>query len=241
MSDVDLTTVYDLIIGDDAFDPEGSNNYKIGLTVDEFMIWDGAFTRNDLNDLVEYYGREPSVADENTVVDVFEKEEQPDVYFGFDGNWDEGGKNPSKLTEVGTSTFVPGFDGTENGAIYFQNGTNYATLDEFKLGTDSFSFSFWLNLQDITNGATAGDRWVFGLLSTSDGTGRENWGMNNCLFCYCPLYALGDKCGGSFTYLENGIKDCSSCLKPHRAGNYEKIMEKMGMVLELAKKQPEKP
>ncbi len=63
----------------------------------------------------------------------------------------------------------------------------------------------------------------------------------NCLFCYCPLYALGDKCGGSFTYLESGIKDCSSCLKPHRAGNYEKIMEKMGMVLELAKKQPEKP
>lgn len=20
----------------------------------------------------------------------------------------------------------------------------------------------------------------------------------NCLFCYCPLYALGDKCGGNF-------------------------------------------
>ena len=21
----------------------------------------------------------------------------------------------------------------------------------------------------------------------------------NCLFCYCPLYCLGDKCGGNFT------------------------------------------
>ena len=21
----------------------------------------------------------------------------------------------------------------------------------------------------------------------------------NCLFCYCPLYALGDKCGGEFS------------------------------------------
>ena len=21
----------------------------------------------------------------------------------------------------------------------------------------------------------------------------------NCLFCYCPLYALGEACGGSFT------------------------------------------
>ena len=65
------------------------------------------------------------------------------------------------------------------------------------------------------------------------GADRESF---NCLFCYCPLYALGDKRGGSFTYLENGIKDCSNCLRPHRRGNYGKIMEKMGAVLELAKK-----
>ena len=60
----------------------------------------------------------------------------------------------------------------------------------------------------------------------------------SCLFCYCPLYALGDKCGGSFTYTETGIKDCSNCLKPHRRENYGKIMEKMGEVMELAKKKP---
>jgi len=58
----------------------------------------------------------------------------------------------------------------------------------------------------------------------------------NCLFCYCPLYALGDRCGGNFTYLENGIKDCSNCLIPHRRENYDRIMEKMGAVMELAKK-----
>ena len=58
----------------------------------------------------------------------------------------------------------------------------------------------------------------------------------NCLFCYCPLYALGDKCGGSFQYLPNGIKDCSGCLRPHRRVNYGKIMEKMPEILELAKK-----
>ena len=58
----------------------------------------------------------------------------------------------------------------------------------------------------------------------------------NCLFCYCPLYALGDQCGGSFEYLENGIKDCSKCLKPHCKGGYDRIMEKMGQVMELAKK-----
>ena len=58
----------------------------------------------------------------------------------------------------------------------------------------------------------------------------------NCLFCYCPLYALGDKCGGNYTYLENGIKDCSNCLIPHRRENYDRIMEKMDAVLELAKR-----
>jgi len=58
----------------------------------------------------------------------------------------------------------------------------------------------------------------------------------NCLFCYCPLYALGEKCGGSFTYTENGIKDCTNCLKPHCRENYERIMEKLPLVMELAKK-----
>lgn len=58
----------------------------------------------------------------------------------------------------------------------------------------------------------------------------------SCLFCYCPLYALGDRCGGNFKYLENGIKDCSSCLKPHRRENYGKILEKMPKILELAKR-----
>ena len=65
------------------------------------------------------------------------------------------------------------------------------------------------------------------------GVKEENF---NCLFCYCPLYALGDRCGGCFTYTEGGIKDCSSCLKPHVQGNYEKILEKMPQIMEMAKK-----
>ena len=64
----------------------------------------------------------------------------------------------------------------------------------------------------------------------------ENTEDFNCLFCYCPLYALKDKCGGNFSYTENGIKDCSSCLVPHKRGNYGHMMEKMGEVIELAKK-----
>ena len=58
----------------------------------------------------------------------------------------------------------------------------------------------------------------------------------SCLFCYCPLYALGEKCGGNFTYTEQGIKDCSGCLRPHRKENYDSIMAHMGAVMELAKK-----
>ena len=63
----------------------------------------------------------------------------------------------------------------------------------------------------------------------------------SCLFCYCPLYALGDQCGGNFTYTEQGIKDCTDCLRPHCRENYQKILEKMPQLLELAKKPPEKP
>lgn len=53
----------------------------------------------------------------------------------------------------------------------------------------------------------------------------------NCLFCYCPLYVLGERCGGNFTYLENGYKDCSRCLYPHDRGSYDAIMKRYGEIL----------
>ena len=65
------------------------------------------------------------------------------------------------------------------------------------------------------------------------GADSENF---NCLFCFCPLYALGDKCGGDFIYTESGIKDCSNCLRPHKRGNYEAICKQMERIIELAKK-----
>ena len=58
----------------------------------------------------------------------------------------------------------------------------------------------------------------------------------SCLFCYCPLYCLGDKCGGAFRYTESGIKDCSACLRPHRRENYSAICGKMREVLELVRR-----
>jgi Zn-finger protein len=67
---------------------------------------------------------------------------------------------------------------------------------------------------------------------------QENF---NCLFCYCPLYAMGRDCGGNFSYTETGVKDCSSCMVPHKRNNYDYMIEKMGQFHSiLAEKELEK-
>ena len=58
----------------------------------------------------------------------------------------------------------------------------------------------------------------------------------NCLFCYCPLYALKESCEGNFKYVEGGIKDCSDCLIPHSQNGYDYIMKKISGLIEIAKK-----
>ena len=60
-------------------------------------------------------------------------------------------------------------------------------------------------------------------------------GFFNCLFCYCPLYALGDKCGGGFRYTANGVKDCSQCTIPHSEIGYSYVTGKFSMISDLAK------
>jgi len=54
----------------------------------------------------------------------------------------------------------------------------------------------------------------------------------NCLFCYCPLYPLGENCGGAYVILEGGVKDCSGCTFPHRRENYEKILAALAKTAE---------
>ena len=65
------------------------------------------------------------------------------------------------------------------------------------------------------------------------GANPENF---SCLFCYCPLYALGDRCGGAFRYTEDGYKDCSGCQIPHKRENYGHINSRYSDIAELAKK-----
>ena len=48
----------------------------------------------------------------------------------------------------------------------------------------------------------------------------------NCLFCYCPLYGLCDKCGGSFQYIKK-VKVCMDCHFPHVPENYDTIVSKL--------------
>lgn len=56
----------------------------------------------------------------------------------------------------------------------------------------------------------------------------------NCLFCYCPLYALGQDCGGNCRYTDKGIKSCVECCFPHQKENYGAVIEKLARVCALA-------
>lgn len=59
----------------------------------------------------------------------------------------------------------------------------------------------------------------------------------NCLFCYCPLYMLGDKCGGDFVISEGNIKDCSACTRCHTPEAQQRISEMFIKIKETENKQ----
>lgn len=62
----------------------------------------------------------------------------------------------------------------------------------------------------------------------------------NCLFCYCPLYALGAACGGDYSYTEHGVKDCSRCTRLHAGNGGARIVrEHFAQLAELAKRSAE--
>lgn len=58
----------------------------------------------------------------------------------------------------------------------------------------------------------------------------------NCLFCFCPLYALKDQCGGDFVYLPNGVKSCVGCTKTHVKDGYNHVAKQFKKLTELGKK-----
>ena len=57
------------------------------------------------------------------------------------------------------------------------------------------------------------------------------------MFCYCPLYALGEECGGNFSYKnKKGVKDCTGCTVPHQKDNYDYMIEKTRLLIEIVRK-----
>ena len=53
----------------------------------------------------------------------------------------------------------------------------------------------------------------------------------NCLFCYCPLYALGRECGGNFCSPESGIKNFVNCMFPRRQETYDRVIARFGDIV----------
>lgn len=56
----------------------------------------------------------------------------------------------------------------------------------------------------------------------------------NCLFCYCPLYALGEDCNGNYHYTSKGVKNCRDCSFPHIKDNYKKVLSRFDDIAKLA-------
>ncbi len=63
----------------------------------------------------------------------------------------------------------------------------------------------------------------------------------NCLFCYCPLYMLGERCGGNFKYTKKGIKNCTYCTVPHRPDAAEYIRTRFAEIAQTAGIAPSAP
>ena len=66
-------------------------------------------------------------------------------------------------------------------------------------------------------------------------------GNFNCLFCYCPLYAMDEDCGGIFTHIDSGVKCCSQCHLPHLPEYYDIIIHKLGKIACPPQTHPPKP
>ena len=64
-----------------------------------------------------------------------------------------------------------------------------------------------------------------------EGIAEENF---NCLFCFCPLYPLGKKCGGNCVYTEQGRKSCARCSVPHHRESYAAIVSRYTEIAAVA-------
>ncbi len=174
MEGTDMTSIYKyLTLGNDA---TGETTYECGLSVDEFMLFDGAFTKEEIAALGEYYGKTQATPSA-PAIDIFDTEDKPDLYFDFDNNYEFIGGSPAFTTqlEVTGHNRLTYAEGKRGNAAYF-SGTEYVNVSDLKFGTDSFSVAMWVNPTDLSFGG--GSRYKLPLISNASDVSREKQGFN---------------------------------------------------------------
>ena len=64
------------------------------------------------------------------------------------------------------------------------------------------------------------------------GTGSVPVEDFNCLFCYCPLMHVPN-CGGNYTIMENGFKDCMKCTRNHDKDSWKFVISRLRDIMEV--------
>ena len=153
LQNVSLNAFSSLNIGQD-----GTGNYSVGLpaTVDEFMIFDGAFDRADIAALSDYYGKSNATADYRNnssetpakdgdgYITNFITDKELQTYLTFDESVNDSTEK-SSVTANGNVSYESGFFGE---AIKLDNG--YVSISDFALGNESFSAAFWIKTEGVT-------------------------------------------------------------------------------------------
>ena len=174
MEGSDMTSIYEyLTLGNDA---TGNTRYECGLSVDEFMLFEGAFSKEDIAALGAYYGKEKYTASA-PATDIFDTEDKPDLYFDFNDNYEFVGGSPAYTTqlEVTGHNYLSYGAGVKGNSAYF-SGTEYVEVSNLKFGTDSFSVAMWVNPTDLSFGG--GSRYKLPLISNASDVSREKQGFN---------------------------------------------------------------
>lgn len=159
---VDLTnSQHNLAIGDST---QGKAPHKVSLTVDEFMIFDGAFNNNDINGLSEYFAKTPAlVGEEETEGSRDHAENIPtpaptddkhlskyddalwgtiDYYLPFDMAINNAAKPENIVEAVGDTTYTS--DGYFGQGLHLRVASNYLKLPDLSYDKNSFSIGLWV-------------------------------------------------------------------------------------------------
>ncbi|MBP3665649.1 MAG: alkaline phosphatase family protein [Clostridia bacterium] len=155
LKDDSFTALSKLCIGTDG---TGAYKCKLAATVDEFMVFDGALSKDDLVKLAEYYGKEAqteSIRDRESVptpekdsagyITNFITDKNLKTYLTFDGSAADA-CGIATVTEKGTVTYADGFFGQ---AAVLDKG--YVSLADYHPAKDSFTVSMWVKSAGVAS------------------------------------------------------------------------------------------